>query len=175
MLIYVTKDGNVIIGTRIDRNADPMDAELIADSVAKPLNGGTWHQLETARWVRDGKASAPRTVYVISDPNCPWCHRFWDAARPYVDSGKVQLRHILVGVIRPDSATKAAAILEAADPSTMLERNERNFSQGGVTAVKTVSAESKKTLNANVKLMEQLGFTGTRPSSTSARMDRLDG
>lgn len=159
--IYATKDGTVIVGTRIDKNADPMDMDTIADSVAKPLDESTWHQLESAKWIRDGKADAPRVVYAISDPNCPWCHKFWEAARPYVDSGKVQLRHILVGIIRADSAAKAAAVLEASNPAAMLEKNERSFSTGGVVAAKAVSVNSKRTLTANLQLMEQLGFTGT--------------
>lgn len=159
--IYVTKEGSAIIGMRIDKNAEPMDMATVTDALVKPLNDSTWSQLESAKWIRDGKADAPRTVYVITDPNCPWCHKFWEAARPAVESGKVQLRHILVGIIRPDSPAKAAAILEANNPSEMLEKGERSYSKGGVTALKTVSAESKKTLSANLQLMEQLGFSGT--------------
>lgn len=175
--IYVTKDGTVIVGTRIDKNAEPMDVDTVAASVAKPLDDSTWHQLESTKWIRDGKADAPRVIYTISDPNCPWCHKFWEAARPYVESGKVQLRHIMVGIIKADSAAKAAAILEASSPSDMLEQNERGYSKGGVAAAKAVSADSKKTLAANLQLMEQLGFTGTpaiifkRPDGTLGRIN----
>lgn len=175
--IYVLKDGNAVVGTRIDKNAEPLDMEMIANAVAKPLNDGAWHQLETSKWIRDGKESAPRIVYVISDPNCPWCHKFWEVARPQVEAGKVQLRHILVGIIRSDSAAKAAAILESRNPSETLEKNERSFDKGGVAALKTVSAESKKTLDTNLRLMEQLGFTGTpaivyqQPDGTVGRVN----
>ncbi len=31
---------------------------------------------------------------------------FWEQARPWVKAGKVQLRHIMVGIIREDSAAK---------------------------------------------------------------------
>lgn len=74
-----------------------------------------WAQLESATWVLDGKADAPRIVYTFSDANCPYCNHFWEAARPWVNSGKVQLRHLLVGIIREDSPAKAAAILGASD------------------------------------------------------------
>jgi thiol:disulfide interchange protein DsbG len=100
-------------------------------------------------------------VYQITDANCPWCHRFWLAARPWVDSGKVQVRHLFVGVIRADSAAKAAAILEAKDPSAMLAKNERTFDEGGVAPVKTISAASLRALEVNYKLMADLGFRGT--------------
>src|SRR2546429_3515415 len=53
------------------------------------------------------------------------CHKFWEAARPWVDAGKVQLRHILVGVIRDDSPAKAAAILQAPDRAAALMEQDR--------------------------------------------------
>ncbi|WP_373769742.1 thiol:disulfide interchange protein DsbG, partial [Delftia acidovorans] len=80
---------------------------------AKPAGDTVQAQLETSTWVPDGKADAPRVIYTFTDPNCKYCHKFWEAARPWVDAGKVQLRHILVGVIRDDSPAKAAAILQA--------------------------------------------------------------
>lgn len=159
--IYLLKDGNAVVGARIDKNAEPMDVKLVSNAMAQPLNEGIWQQLESSQWIRDGKADAPRVVYVISDPNCPWCHKFWAAARPYVEAGKVQLRHVFVGIIRSDSAAKAAAIFESSNPSETLEQNERAFEKGGIAPLKTISAKSKKTLDANLKLMQQLGFSGT--------------
>lgn len=64
-------------------------------------------------WILDGKKEAPVIVYVFADPFCPYCKQFWQKARPWVDSGKVQLRTILVGVIKPESPATAAAILAA--------------------------------------------------------------
>jgi thiol:disulfide interchange protein DsbG len=109
----------------------------------------------------DGKADAPRVVYVFTDPNCPYCNRLWENARPWVDSGKVQLRHVMVGVIRPDSATKAAAILTAPSPAAALALNERDHETGGITPVATLSAGIRSALDSNEHLMTQLGFQGT--------------
>ena len=63
----------------------------------------------TATWIADGRDDAPRKVYVFMDANCKYCTKFWSDARPWVDSGKVQLRHVMVAVIAPTSAGKAAA------------------------------------------------------------------
>ncbi|WP_407713713.1 hypothetical protein ACJJWD_17645 [Comamonas testosteroni] len=69
------------------------------------------------------------------------------------------------------------AILEAANPSEMLNKNERSYSNGGIAALKTVSAETKRTLSANLELMEKLGFSGTpaiiykRPDGTLGRVN----
>jgi thiol:disulfide interchange protein DsbG len=72
--------------------------------------------MEKASWILDGKKEAPVIVYVF-DPFCPYCKQFWQQARPWVESGKVQLRTILVGVIKPESPATAAAILAAKDPA----------------------------------------------------------
>src|SRR5690606_4457408 len=109
-----------IIGTRVDAQGRNMDEDTLNELVVKPMQEQAWQALEESDWVLDGRADAPRVVYVFSDPNCPYCNRFWETARPWVDAGKVQLRHILVGVIREDSPGKAAAILSAKDPSAAL-------------------------------------------------------
>lgn len=118
-------------------------------------------QLEASTWVLDGKADAPRVIYTFTDPNCKYCNKFWEAARPWVDAGKVQLRHILVGVIRDDSPAKAAAILQATDRTAALLENEKKAGQGGITPAFSVSPDMRKTLDAHHKLMLSLGFRGT--------------
>ncbi len=73
-------------------------------------NGG--RQLATGR-----EKEAPIILYVFADPFCPYCLQFWQQARPWVESGKVQIRTLLVGVIKPESPATAAAILATQDPA----------------------------------------------------------
>ena len=161
LAVYVTPDGNAIVGTRLGPDAQPIDEKRITELVAKPMSDATLAKLEASAWVLDGKANAARIVYTFSDPNCPYCHKFWEAARPWVDTGKVQLRHVIVGVIRADSSTKAAAILGARDKTAALLQNERQFSSGGIKPAPSVPAEIRKKLDANQMLMGELGFRGT--------------
>lgn len=159
--VYVTGSGEAIVGTRVDANGEEVDAGRLQELVAKPMGEKTWTQLESAQWVRDGREDAPRVIYAFSDPNCPYCNRFWQAARPWVDAGKVQIRHVLVGVIKEDSANKVAAILGDADPGAALARNERAYAQGGIPPAATVPADVRRVLDANQMLMMELGFGGT--------------
>lgn len=161
VVVYVTSDGKAIIGTRVDAKGAPVDEATLQSLVVKPMGDKAWAQLESATWVRDGRPHAPRIVYTFTDANCPYCHRFWEAARPWVDAGKVQLRHILVGIIKEDSPAKAAAILGAQDPSAALAENEQKQGQGGIAPVKSISATARKTLEQNQMLMMSLGFRGT--------------
>ena len=158
LAVYVTKDGSAIVGTRIDASGSAMDANAIENLVVTPAMEAVWQRLGAYRWVADGKEGAPRVVYVITDANCPWCHRFWEAARPWVVDGKIQLRHLLVGIIGPDSPGKAAAILESRNPSQAMENKERT---GRITPLGKVSVASKRALDANLKLMQELGLRGT--------------
>jgi len=158
---YVTADGqHVLVGSLFDAEGNDVSAAALESVVAAPLAAKTWAQLESSAWVRDGSADAPRVVYTFSDANCPYCHAFWEAARPWVDAGKVQLRHLMVGVIREDSPGKAAAILSAKDPSAALLENERRFGNGGIAAVE-ITPETAGKLDANQRLMVKLGFQGT--------------
>lgn len=120
-----------------------------------------WAELAASDWVADGEADAPRVVYIFSDPSCPFCSRTFAAARPWVDSGKLQLRQILVGLIAPDSAAKAAAILGAADRTAALRENEAGFAKGGIAPAPSVPAAIRKQLDAHAALLRSFGFHGT--------------
>jgi thiol:disulfide interchange protein DsbG len=159
---YVTADGkNVMVGTLFNEKGEDVGAAPLEKLVAKPMSDRIWTRLDGSAWVRDGRADAPRVVYTFSDANCPYCHRFWEAARPWVDSGKVQLRHVMVGVIREDSPAKAAAILGAPNPSAVFLQNEHDFSKGGIKPAATITPALANKLDANQVLMVELGFQGT--------------
>ncbi len=160
--VYATNEGeHAVVGTLINAKGEDIGAEALQRLVAGPMSACTWALLEASEWIVDGKADAPRVIYTFSDPNCPFCNKFWSAARPWVDSGKVQLRHIMVGVIRPDSANKVATIMTASSPSEALRRNETSYSSGGIKPAASVPANVRATLDANQRLMVQLGFQGT--------------
>jgi thiol:disulfide interchange protein DsbG len=132
--------------------------------------------LQHAHWIADGRDDAPRKVYVFLDANCIYCAKFWADARPWVDSGKVQLRYLMVAVIAPTSAGKAATLLADPDPAKRLAAFERSHAfgvermlQGGPHAsmedanlVPTpVSDDVARFLQANQGFMTALGLRGT--------------
>ncbi|HEU0230824.1 MAG TPA: thiol:disulfide interchange protein DsbG [Burkholderiaceae bacterium] len=172
LAIYVTQDGSAIIGTRVGPDGKALDEGRLQDLVAKPMAKRAWSALEKATWVQDGKKDAPRIIYTFSDPNCPYCHKFWEASRPWVKSGAVQLRHLVVAVIRPDSATKAATILGAKDRSAELTKNEMTFSEGGIKPAESVPPAIQTILDENQELMMNMGFRGT-PGIVAMRSDGL--
>lgn len=132
--LYVTPDGkHVIVGTMIDDNAKDVTEASLQSAVEPVLSGQFWQELEQSKWLADGAETAGRIVYVFTDPNCPYCNKLWSDARPSVEAGQVQLRHIMVGILTETSFGKAAALLAADDPSQALHNYEA--AHAGVNAV----------------------------------------
>lgn len=160
--IYLTENGQyAIIGPMINAEGEFVDQDTLQQMVIEPMSERIWAQLQHSTWVPEGAANAPRIVYVFSDPNCPYCHLFWKRAQPWVDSGKVQLRRVLVGVISRTSANKAAAILTADNPAQAFVKNQKQFREGGITPLEDIPAEIHSKLISNLQLMRQLGLRGT--------------
>jgi thiol:disulfide interchange protein DsbG len=160
--LYVTPDGkHVLVGSIFDAQGKNLTQAPLEKAIAKPLSVLTLAQLEATSWVLDGKKDATRIVYVFTDPNCPYCHKFWEQARPWVSAGKVQLRHVMVGILRETSPGKAAAILSAADPSAALAEHEKNMRAGGIKPLEPIPTDEQVALLANQSLMAELGMQAT--------------
>lgn len=178
MVLYQTPDGkHVIAGTMFNANGKDVTEAMLGKAVDKRMSEGVWGKLQDSRWVADGKDTAPRTVYVFTDPNCPYCNKFWADARPWVESGKVQLRHVMVGILRPSSAGKAAALLADKDPvaalaahsATHVSGNAQAMAAGrprpledkGVKPLASIPPAIQAKLSANAELMASLGLRAT--------------
>lgn len=162
LAIYLTADGKqAIIGNMIDAKGANLSQEPLDRLVSKPMTGKIWKQLEKSAWIADGSKNAPRVIYTFTDPNCPYCNKFWNDARPWVKAGKVQLRHVIVAILTDTSAGKAAALLSAKDPQVALTQHEQQHASGGVKPLDQISATVRAQLDANQKLMQQLGASAT--------------
>lgn len=179
LAIYLTADGQqAIVGAMIDAQGINLSQEPLDRLVSKPLTGKVWKQLEESHWIADGSAKAPRVVYAFSDPNCPYCSKFWNDARPWVKAGKVQLRHVMVAILRDTSAGKAAALLTAKDPQAALSRHEQQHRTGGIKPLGQVSTTVRAQLDANQELMQRLGSSATPTifyKDADGRLQRIQG
>ena len=161
MALYLTADGNVLVGNLYDADGKDLSLAPLQKLVYAPMAKEVWANMEKSNWIQDGKKDAPRTVYLFSDPNCPYCNMFWEQARPWVDSGKVQLRHIMVGIIREDSPGKSAALLSAKDPQQALLAHEKAGKASTLKALSAIPADVQAKLDANAQLMNDLELSAT--------------
>lgn len=176
--IYLTPNGRLIAGTALDEEGRESDGAALEAAVHPPLGEAAWKQLEASRWIADGNSSAPRIIYVFTDPNCPFCTKLWADARPWVDSGKVQLRHVIVGILTPTSRGKAAALLTAKNPSNALSAYEALHAPGiakamaagerprplgdeGIQPMTSIPPHRAGQLDANARLMASFALPAT--------------
>ncbi|WP_446730863.1 thiol:disulfide interchange protein DsbG [Pseudomonas sp. SST3] len=160
--LYLTPDGeHVLIGTLLDASGEDLTQAPLEKLVYEPLGKEMWQRLEGSTLITDGSADARRIVYVFSDPNCPFCNVFWKQARPWVEAGDVQLRHVMVGMLRPDSAGKSAALLAAEDPEAALNAHEAAGKASKLEPIETISPKVLEELEANLMLMGEMGASAT--------------
>ncbi|TDV88305.1 thiol:disulfide interchange protein DsbC [Halomonas alkaliantarctica] len=147
---YLTSGGeHAVIGTLINAEGQDVSAERLEQLVNGPRNAELWQEMAGQNWVRDGDKEAPRIVYTFSDPNCPYCRQLWDDAQPWVESGDVQVRHLMVGILKADSPEKAAAILNADNPGEALAEHYRN----GAMPENQGDDQSEQWVSENTQLM----------------------
>ncbi|NDO79961.1 thiol:disulfide interchange protein DsbG [Citrobacter sp. NCU1] len=160
--IYLTPDGKqAISGYMYDEKGENLSNALIEKEIYAPAGREMWQRMEKSSWLLDGKKDAPIILYVFADPFCPYCKQFWQQARPWVESGKVQLRTLLVGVIKPESPATAAAILAAKDPAKTWHDYEASKGKLKLEIPTSVPPEATRILNINQKIMDDLGANVT--------------
>ena len=100
-------------------------------------------------------------VYVFSDPNCPYCFQFWQQARPWVNEGKVQLRHIQVGVIREESRGQVASLLLSKHPEALFAEINEHKGKKKLDNLQKIPTEIAEKIDFNQSLMGKYGFFAT--------------
>ncbi|HDZ56417.1 MAG TPA: thiol:disulfide interchange protein DsbG [Pseudomonas xinjiangensis] len=162
LALYLTEDGeHVLVGNLLDAQGENLSQEPLERLVYEPLGKEMWQRLEQSSWIADGSDDAARIVYMFSDPNCPYCNMFWKQARPWVESGTVQVRHVMVGMLMPDSAGKAAALLVAKDPEAALNVHEEAGKASQLKPIERISPTVNQRLEANLTLMSEMGASAT--------------
>lgn len=160
--VYLTPDKqHAIMGNMVDSGGKNLSDALVERFVYGPMAKEMWRTLGQQRWIIAGNRHAPRIVYVFADPYCPYCTAFWEQAQPWLTSGKVQLRVLLVGMLRPDSEQKAAAILMTKDPGRALAEYENSKGKVALTIPKEIPADIKQDLKDSLELMDKLGGNAT--------------
>lgn len=160
--LYLTADGeHVLVGSLLNAKGEDLSRQPLEKLVYEPLGKEMLSKLEHSTWIADGSAKAPRILYMFSDPNCPYCNMFWKQARPWVEAGDVQIRHIMVGILRQDSVEKAAALLNAKDQQAALHEHESAGKASKLKGLKMIPAAIQQQLDSNLGLMAEMGVAAT--------------
>lgn len=160
--IYLSPDGkHAISGYMYDENGTNLSEKLFQDELYTPEGRKMWEQLLKAPAIHEGRADATRTLVVFADPFCPYCKKFWEMAQPWVKSGKVQMRTLLVGVIKPESGRYAAAILSSENRVEAWQRYEASNGKTVPPFPATTEKAVWEEIQHNQTLMDDLGASAT--------------
>ncbi len=165
-IVYVNKRYHYLISGVLINGEGQNIVEQDFNKYIEPANAlKAFKDIDTTHYVTQGKADGPHKAYIIVDPNCIFCHKLYEAVKPMIASGKLSVRWIIVGIIKPSSKAKAAAILSAKNPDQALRYNEQHFSvkteEGGIKPLKNPSAQVKKEIQDNIDFMMKNQITAT--------------
>ena len=165
-IIYADKQGGyLVIGNVISAKGVNLTRQFTTTYITNVIVPKAFAAAGKSNWFLVGNKNAPHKAYMIFEPNCSACHMAYESMKPMIDSGRLAISFITVAFLKPDSAAKAAAILDAKSPSQALLKDESGFDMrtesGGIAPVKTVSAAAKAKLQANIKFMQMYRFNST--------------
>ncbi|PKY09635.1 hypothetical protein B1757_13605 [Acidithiobacillus marinus] len=169
-LVWMTPDGKALIpvpAPLISANrVNYTEKALIAMGIMRkpePASKVAQQIAHQARTFTIGK-SGP-VIDAFLDPNCIFCHKFYEHAIPAIDKGKLRMRVTLVGFLKPSSAPKATAILASKDPAKAMAYNERHFNvpeeEGGIHPLNKSDPRITATVGANTAILTHTGETAT--------------
>jgi thiol:disulfide interchange protein DsbG len=165
-IVYTTADGKaLLVGQMFGPDGVNMTREHAQQHLPQPDYLAAFARLEKATYVVEGPRDKPKAVlYAFMDPNCPYCYLAHRALAPYVKAG-LQIRWVQVAILGPTSTTRAAAILQAQDPSEALARHEQTYNPAkpgsGIAPAETVTDRTRAILAEGLALMREFGFRGT--------------
>ncbi len=110
-----------------------------------------------------GKSGPMVTVFM--DPNCIYCHQFYEGVLADIQSGKIRVKVVPVGFLKPSSFPKAVSVLSSASPARVWAQGEAHFNtaneEGGVAPAKNLNTPVAAEVQANTKLLSETGEMAT--------------
>ncbi|MCK5383945.1 MAG: thioredoxin fold domain-containing protein [Alphaproteobacteria bacterium] len=107
-----------------------------------------YFDLENSNWLPVGQAGTP-LFYSFIDIQCSHCYNMMVALKPYIESGKVQVRIIPVG-FRDETQAQAAYMLAAPAPVDLFWR----YLEGDKEALPASPEISKQGIQRNLSVMQ---------------------
>jgi len=163
MVVYTSADGQIAIaGNMLDTKGQNLTAKYLEQYGPKADLTKFWPKLEQSSFVAEGAKGkdVKNVIYVFKDANCGYCHMMWQALQPYTKAG-LQVRWIPVAFLGADSRNKAAALLGSKDQQAVINTLHAEWGKTSSLATTPVTAELNTKIEANGRLMGELGFRGT--------------
>lgn len=183
LVIYALPDReHVIVGQLFDGRGDNLTSADVEARFFKAQNRQIVDRIEkSSHWIVDGRKEAHHIIYTFTDPNCGYCVRLRQNLDPWIRSGKVQLRHIMVGALGQDSVEKAALIYGSQNREKALSYHQAHGKTGIKSHPEATSDRMERGMSVvrdTTALMHSSGIQGTPTSflpTSDGGVKRLSG
>ena len=102
---------------------------------------------------------------VFMDPDCIFCHKFYESVLPDLKAGTLRLKVIPVAFLKRSSLPKAVTILSSKDPAKAWAVNEARFDanteEGGIAPATNLRVPVAAQIEGNTRLLERTGMVAT--------------
>ena len=164
-IVYVDLKSNfAILGAIFDSNGSSINKRDFDKYIQTKTAEQAYKTIANTHYIEQGKADAPAKAYIVLDPNCIFCHRLFNQMQADINEGKIAVRWIVIGLMKPSSKNKAANILSSATPLEALKQNEKNFNEkieeGGSTDTPPPAASLAK-IESNNTFFTEAGLNQT--------------
>lgn len=139
------KDGTNLAEKLLNEQAGYLTPDKIADQVI-------------GQGFMAGKSGPVMTVFF--EPYCGYCNKLFGDLKPRIEKGKLRVRFIMVGFLRPDSLARAAEIQNAKNPYEALKKWEELADKASAKEAQASESDKAKIKTWN-DLMGSGGQTGT--------------
>lgn len=166
-VVWMTADGAVLLPMAVSATRENLTEKAMTEQGLTPVVDAEKALTEAARAEAKGilSGTAGPIMTVFMDPNCIFCHKLFKDFQPQVKAGKVRIRYVMIGFLKPNSLAKSAAILNAKDPLAALTRDELNFDEkneeGGAKPDDKSLSRWRETLDANGRILAEMGPVST--------------
>jgi thiol:disulfide interchange protein DsbG len=128
VVLWLVDGKYVLAGSLFDASGADLSKQTAIQEglIPKPMTGAQAFAIaKPAHAILVGKSGPEITAF--EDPDCSACHAMNQDIAKAIDAGKLRVRVIPVGFLKPDSIARASAILSAKEPAAAWRANEAEF------------------------------------------------
>lgn len=163
VVVWLVDGKYFVAGPLFDMKGNNLSRKAL--ETLSPGPGGAKIAAQALRATGFTMGTAGPVVLSFEDPNCMYCHKLSEEAKPLLAAGKLRIKVVPVGFLKgEESVDRAAAVLQSSNPAQAWEKNMDTFDSahelGGIAPVKP-SVASSVALHANLDLLESTGKLAT--------------
>lgn len=151
-------DGHAMAGVLVDEEGKNLTKRYAAKYIPEPDFSHAGEKVAQSEYlVSEGAEDAPE-IYVFSDPNCPYCKRFYESTRELVENGDVRIHWVMVAFLHETSERISSAIMEG---GMEVMDQAKTSSRADAPKADSLPEAHAKALAEHNQLMQQAEISGT--------------